>query len=155
MATEDKLMGESGGKKVYAAYRIDYGSETDIRHTADGEDRFTGSAKSPAVTSDEHPIKQGYSRKIIVPDASTRDEVTSHLDAQGISYTVEDVAPTSSEKTAIEDWGAATGPEVAEALKWDTAVSDLSSGLITQAEYERGDNSNRGTKFDHPKPRKS
>lgn len=52
-----------------------------------------------------HPVSEDE----YVEDAATRDEVTVHLDAEGIGYVVEVVAPTVSEQTTFEQWGPRPG----------------------------------------------
>lgn len=152
MAKEDKIMGLQGGSPIYGSHRIDIATTADIRFDDAGGERFSSAVKSPAPGHTTHTSKAGYDRKVIVPDAATRDEVTAYLDGEGISYTVESVAPTASEKDAIEQWGAEHGAHAADALDWDAAVEDLDAGLITQADFERGKNPNRGDEFKSPLP---
>lgn len=155
MANEDKIMGVRDGTRIHASHRIDIATADDIRFDADGNERFTGAAKSPATDHSNHATKAGYQRKVIVENAATRDEVTSYLNSAGIGHTVEAVSPTASETDAFDQWGAENGTDAVEALKWDLAVSDLAGGLISQADYERGLNPNRSESFSKPRPDKN
>lgn len=119
MSHKDKLMGLRDGQRVYAAYRIDYDNSDDVRSNID----LSGAAKSPPPGYDGHAVKDGYQRKVTVENSTTRDDVTAYLDANGVDYTVEDVAPTTSEKDAIEQWGGEHGLDAKEAIKWDNAVA--------------------------------
>lgn len=169
MANVDKLMGIRGETNIYGAYRIDYDSEEDIRYieteetstsiTPDEEEvvstsvtrqkRFTGAAKSPPPEHPDHPVKDGFLRKIVVEDGATRDEVTDYLDSEGIDYTVEDISPTSSEIDAIESYGATNEKEVEQALIWSDALSTASS-VDDMKDIERGVHPGTGEEFDRP-----
>jgi hypothetical protein len=65
-----------------------------------------------------------------VEDATTRDEVQSDLDAENVTYTTEDVAPTTEEKLLIEREGARTIDEIDEALQVKGGMLDRK--LISQ-----------------------
>lgn len=129
MASEDKLMGKRDNEFVFAGYRIDFDSTDDIRYKevevtdeqgnvigSEIEERWTFVPKSPAPGHSEHPIKSGYQRKIIVENASQRDDVTQYLDDQGINYEVEDVSPTSEEKSDIRKNDSEHGVDAGRAL---------------------------------------
>jgi len=146
MADEDKLMGLRDGKRVYAAYRIDYDSSNDIRDDVD----LSGSAKSPRPGHDGHTVKDGYQRKIVVEDATTRDEVQSHLNSEGISHTTEDVSPTQSEMDCMERWGAKHGLDAKEAIAWDNAVASAST-VADLKDVQRGQHPETGEKVEPPK----
>lgn len=137
MAHEDILMGMRDGTRVYASHRIDYDSTDDIRVTDAGGERFDGAIKSPPPGHDDHPVKDGYQRKAIVEDAATRDAVTAFLDAEGVSYTVENVAPTAAQQSAIEGYGAESGAEGMAALAWEDALSNAGS-VSDMVDIERG-----------------
>jgi len=148
MTHQDKLMGMRDGNRVYAAYRIDYDSTKDVRNID-----LSGAAKSPPPGYDGHPVKDDYQRKVIVEDDATRDDVISHLDANGIAYTVEDVSPTQTEKDAIETWGAEHGLDAKEAIKWDNAIRAADSVAELKA-VNRGEHPDTGSPVTLPKKRR-
>lgn len=160
MSNKDKLMGMKDETHVFTSHRIDYDSDRDVRMNYDdsgnqqGMRDLSGAAKCPRQGHSDHPVKDGYKRKVVCETADVKDTLVSVLEAWGVTYTVEDVAPNQSEKDAIRQWGASDGVDAAEALKWDKALQDLSNGNITQADYERGKNPNESEEFDHPKSRR-
>lgn len=153
MADVDKLMGMAGDTPVYGAYRIDYDSTDDIRSDEDGNERFTGESKSPRPGHRDHPVKDGFQRKIVVEDASTRDEVQAHLDAENINYVTEDVSPTQQERDDIQAYGASNGVEGREAVKWSRAL-DAANGVADLKEIQRGVNPDTGEEFEPPGAKK-
>lgn len=162
MTDQDKLMGTRDGERVYASYRIDYATTDDIRfrEIEDGpagpeeetggsvrtEQRFTGSAKSPLPDNPDHEVKDGYERKILVEDESTRDEVTEYLDSISVSHEVENVSPSAAEMDAIERYGAVQGVEAGEALIWNDALESAATVEDMKA-VERGVHPDTGEEF--------
>lgn len=155
MAQEDKLLGfAKNGRdtvsRTYSAYRIDYDSADSIQELAAEGTTFTGATKNPPAGYPGHEAKTNYQRKVLVENATTRDEVQTVLDNAGVSYTTEDVSPSQSEKDAIEQYGAESSLEGVEALKWNQALEDLSTNKISIEDFERGKNPHRGESFNKP-----
>jgi len=133
MAHEDILLGvtisDGTTTRTYSAYRIDYDDSRDLAEIAgvdtgidaDGiQTHYSGQVKAVSQTAIDrgyHTPKSGYQQIVLVEDATTRDEVQSDLDAENITYTTEDVAPTTEEKLLIEREDAQTIDEIHEALQ--------------------------------------
>lgn len=156
MADIDKFMGWRDDSRVYGAYRIDFASTEDIRKVEleDGsvEYRFGSSAigKSPPPDHPDHQVKPGYQRKIVVADDTARDRVQNFLDAEGIDYVTEDIAPTASERTAMEEWGVEEAKDVAEALTWSEAIGTATT-VEELKDVQRGRHPTTGDRFERPR----
>lgn len=156
VADEDKLLGIAktgrGTAYTYSAYRIDYDSQLSITELGEdagliGDDQvasdyFTGATKNPPHGYQGHEAKTDYQRKVLVEDATTRDEVQAVLNDAGASYTTEDVSPTDAEKAHIKDYGAENSLDVPFALRWMRSLTALDGGNITEAQFERWNNEN-------------
>jgi len=120
-------------------------------------DYFSGALKNPPAGYPGHEASGtytdgsgntvSYKRKVLVEDATTRDEVTTELTEAGIEYEVTDVTPTADEKAHIEDYGAENSLEGAGAMAWKQQLEDLEAGNISQVDVERGRNPHSGA---HP-----
>lgn len=147
MADEDKLLGIAKKNRstnyTYTAHRIDYDSAENIADLAPEDTEFSGAMKNPPQGYPGHEAKQDFQRKILVEDDATRDEVTAILSDEGIAYESEDVAPTDDEKAHIEDFGAESSLDGADALAWKRQLEDLEAGNISQVDVERGRNPHR------------
>lgn len=159
MEPQDMLLGYrvsgSSETRVYGAYRIDYDDSRPLREilgledTATLRDEYTDTVKpigQTAVDRGYHTVKDGYQRKVLVSSAAARDEVTADLDAEGIDYTVEDVAPNNYEKKAIEACGATTDTHMPSVIDWysdvqsmwESAVDACEAGNLSESKLMRG-----------------
>jgi len=177
MADEDKLLSIAKNgrstERTYSAYRIDYDSTDSIAELVTVEetdnegntvevslaesaqtvdDYFTGSLKNPPAGYPGHEAKDTHQRKVLVEDATTRDDVEAALTDSKVSHQTEDVSPTQSEKAHIEDYGASNSLEGADAMAWKRALEDLEEGNISQVDVKRGRNPHRNEEVGRPNP---
>jgi hypothetical protein len=142
MAREDKLMGFRDGEPIYGEYRIDYDSETDIRSDISG----SGAVKSPSPGHPNHPVKDGYKRKLILGSQEMRDAAQDVLDDRGIDYTTESVQVTQGEKDAMSEYGATDGVQGADAVLWKDAM-DSAQSVQEMKQVRRGTHPDTGQEF--------
>lgn len=168
---EDKLLGVringSNTTRVLGAFRIDYDDSRTLSEIigldefSSLSDEYSGTVKfigQTAIDRGYHSVKSGYQFKVLVDDATTRDEVQSDLDAEGISYTTEDVTPSKEMRLGMEACGVMTDtqmPAVQEwyndvKADWDEAVADCENGDITESQLKRGYNPHRGKNIPVP-----
>jgi len=147
MTIEDKFIGMRDNERIYCSFRVDYNSEKDPRK----EGAEVGSmVKIPPKNYEAFTVKDSYSRKALCEDKTSKDEIVDWCEANNVSYVVEEIQISSKEKQAVESYSAETGLEGQEALKWLRALEDLQKGKISRKEFELGNNTNRGEKFNPP-----